>query len=343
MIRLILLLVSTFGILSSAFGQKAEVVVYTALDQIYSEPLLKKFEQQTGIKVLPVYDTESNKTVGLVNRLIAEKARPQCDVFWNNEVARTLVLKDKGILASYASPTAEGIPEKYRDAEHFWTGFAARGRILIVNTDLVSEAHLPSSIWDLADPRWHGQTAIANPLFGTTGTHIAALFAVLGPEKTKKYFRAIKTNKTITAPSNSAVRDMAARGEIAFGLTDTDDANGAIEDGKPVKIVVPDQEEDAMGVLVIPNTVALIAGAPHETEGQRLIDFLLSKETEEYLAQCRSAQIPLRPGVEKPGKVLDLEKLRVMDIVYAQIAETLPDSTKFVHDELPGFQSRSNQ
>jgi len=337
MIRLILILISTFGIVLSAFGQKAEVVVYIALDQIYSELLLERFEQQTNIKVLPIYDTESNKTVGLVNRLIAEKAEPQCDVFWNNEVVRTLVLKDRGVLAPYASPMAEGIPEKYRDPEHFWTGFAARARILIVNTDLVSEAHLPGSVWDLADPRWYGQTAIANPMFGTMGTHIAALFAVLGPEKAKKYFQAIKKNKTVLAPSNSAVRDMAARGEIAFGLTDTDDANGAIEDRKPVKIVVPDQEEGAMGVLVIPNTVALIAGAPHEKEGQRLIDFLLSEETEEYLAQCRSAQIPLRPGVEKPGKVLDLEKLRVMDISYPQIAQTLPDSTRFVHEELPGF------
>ncbi|MFH1739407.1 MAG: extracellular solute-binding protein [bacterium] len=320
-------------IAGSLFTYAAEVVVYTALDQIYSEPLLKQFEETTGIRVLPVYDTESNKTVGLVNRLIAEKANPQCDVFWNNEIARTLVLKQKGILAPYISPAAEEIPATFKDPKHYWTGFAARARIIIVNTDLVSEDHMPQSIWDLADPRWYGQTAIANPLFGTTSTHAAALFAKLGPEKAKKYFLAIKKNKTIVAAGNATVRDMVARGEIPFGMTDTDDANGAIEDGRPVRIVVPGQEKEGMGVLVIPNTVSLIAGAPHEKEGQRLIDFLLSAETEKHLAGCRSVQIPLRPGVPVPYNVLKLDDLAVFDIRYEQIAEFLPESTKFIHEE----------
>ena len=62
-----------------------EVVIYTSQDQVYAEPILKEFEQQTGMKVLAVFDSESVKTFGLVNRLIAEKDRPQCDLFWNNE------------------------------------------------------------------------------------------------------------------------------------------------------------------------------------------------------------------------------------------------------------------
>ena len=321
------------AISGSPLGNAAEVVVYTALDQIYSEPLLERFEKRTGIRVLPVYDTEASKTVGLVNRLIAERARPRCDVFWNNEIAQTLVLKQKGILAPYHSPAAEGIPSKYKDPAHFWTGFAARARIIIVNTDLVSAYHRPATIWDLADPRWRDQTAIANPLFGTTATHAAALFAKFGSKKAKDYFLALKENEVIVAAGNAMVRDMVARGEVAFGLTDTDDANGAIEDGRPVEIVIPDQDEGGMGVLVIPNTVSLIAGAPHENEGRKLIDFLLSPETEEYLARCRAAQIPLRPGVPAPGKVLKISDLKVMDVRYDQIATALPKSAKFIHEQ----------
>jgi iron(III) transport system substrate-binding protein len=318
---------------ASSFTNAAEVVVYTALDQIYSEPLLKRFEQSTGIRVLPVYDTEANKTVGLVNRLIAEQARPRCDVFWNNEIAGTVVLKQKGILAPYASPTAEGISSTYKDPGHFWVGFAARARIIIVNTDLVSSYHRPETIWDLADQRWRGRTAIANPLFGTTATHAAALFAQLGSKAAKDYFLALKENQVVVAAGNATVRDMVARGEVAFGLTDTDDANGAIEDGKPVEIVVPDQDEGGLGVLVLPNTVSLIAGAPHENEGQRLIDFLLSPQTEEYLAHCRSAQIPLRPGVRTPDKVLKISNLKVLDVPYSEIASAFPESRKFIHEE----------
>jgi len=60
------------------------VVVYTSVDQVYSEPVIRAFEKRTGILVLPVYDVEASKTTGLVNRLIAERGRPQADVFWKS-------------------------------------------------------------------------------------------------------------------------------------------------------------------------------------------------------------------------------------------------------------------
>ena len=70
-----------------------EVVIYTSLDQLFSEPVLKDFEKNSSIKVKALYDTEVSKTVGLVNRLIAERDNPQADVFWNSEIVRTILLK----------------------------------------------------------------------------------------------------------------------------------------------------------------------------------------------------------------------------------------------------------
>ncbi len=108
----ILLLVSG----CSKEGQK-EVVVYTSVDQVFSEPVLKDFEREKGIKAKAVYDVEATKTTGLVNRLLTEKDRPQCDVFWNNEIVRTILLKRKGVLAPYSSSSAEDIPSQFRDKE----------------------------------------------------------------------------------------------------------------------------------------------------------------------------------------------------------------------------------
>ena len=73
-------------------GQQPTVVVYTTHDQIYSEPVFRRFEEKTGVRVKVVYDTEATKTVGLANRLAAEARNPQCDVFWNNEVTRTVIV-----------------------------------------------------------------------------------------------------------------------------------------------------------------------------------------------------------------------------------------------------------
>ena len=73
------------------------VVIYASQDQVYAEPILKEFEKQTGIKARAVYDSEAVKTVGLANRLLAERSNPQCDVFWNNEELRTRQLAAQDI------------------------------------------------------------------------------------------------------------------------------------------------------------------------------------------------------------------------------------------------------
>ena len=91
------------------------IVVYAALDREFSEPILKAFEQQTGIEVRAVYDTEAAKTVGLVNRIRAEKNRPRCDVFWNNEIVNTIRLKQEGLLQPCRPPQAVNYPAEFKD------------------------------------------------------------------------------------------------------------------------------------------------------------------------------------------------------------------------------------
>jgi len=307
-------------------GQK-EVVVYTSVDQVFSEPILKDFEKKTGIKVKAVYDVEATKTVGLVNRLMAEKENPKCDVFWNNEIVRTIVLKKKGVLTPYSSPSAEDIPSQFKDKDYYWTGFAARARVLIYNTKMLKETDLPKSIFELTEPKWKGKVALAYPLFGTTATHIAALYAILGREKAEEYLKALNANKVVIVDGNSVARDMVVKGKLPLAFTDTDDANVAIQSGKPVKMIYPDS--NGIGTLLIPNTVALIKGCPHPDEGKKLIDYLLSKEVESKLAFCESANMPIRDGVKKPLHVPEFSSIKAMEIDYYKVAENLDRSARF--------------
>src|SRR5205823_5481534 len=87
------------------------VVVYVSEDQVFSEPILKDFERETGITVKSVFDTEESKSTGVMNRLIAEKDNPQADVYWANEPVRADALKQRGVCTPYVSPAAEGIPD----------------------------------------------------------------------------------------------------------------------------------------------------------------------------------------------------------------------------------------
>ena len=87
-----------------------EVTAYVSADRPFSEPIMQEYQRRTGVRVNVVYDTEETKSTGLANRLLAEKDRPQADIFWSNEPVRTLTLKSRGVLARYQSPAAHGIP-----------------------------------------------------------------------------------------------------------------------------------------------------------------------------------------------------------------------------------------
>src|SRR5580704_17461665 len=171
--------------------QAPTVVVYVSHDQVFSEPILKDFEKETGVSVRAIYDPEETKSTGAMNRLIAEKNNPQADVYWANEPIRAEVLRQQHIAASYLSPNADGIPATFRDPQGYWTGFAARARVLIVHKD---ENPKPTSVFSYSDPRWRGRMVIANPLFGTTTDQIAALFVLLGDERARAFMQGLHEN-----------------------------------------------------------------------------------------------------------------------------------------------------
>src|SRR5215216_5681444 len=303
-----------------------EVTVYVSTDRVFSEPILRAHEQKSGVRVNAVYDTEETKSTGLANKLLAEKNRPQADVFWSNEPVRTLVLKRNGVLAPYRSPSAEGIPATFKDPEGYWTGFSARSRVIVYNTNLVKPDEAPKSIFDLTDPKWKQQIAIADPRFGSTSFHVAAVYAELDNQRADEFFRKLKANEVKIVPGNSVVRDMVARGEVKVGLTDTDDVNVALEDKQPVAMVFPDA--DGMGVPIMPNMVSLIANGPNPEAGKHLIDYLLSSDVERMLAQSEAVQIPLRQGVEGPKNIPPLSSFKPMTLDYGKAAERVEDVTK---------------
>lgn len=294
-----------------------EVVVYTSVDQVFSEPVFRAFERETGVRVRAVFDTEETKSTGVLNRLIAEAERPQADVFWSGDPVRPFLLIKRNLVEPYVSPNASGLPEGLRAADGTWTGFAARARVLLVNKNKVAKEDLPTSIRDLANPRWKGQTTIANPLFGTTTMHVAALFAAWGDDATKQFMTDLKSNDVRIASSNGEVKRLVVAGEVAFGLTDTDDANEAIKEGAPVEVVYPDQ--DGLGTLVMPTTVVLMRGAPHTANGKKLVDYLLSADVERRMAES-AAHMPLRADVPTPATVRRVGDIRAMKTDYAKVA-----------------------
>jgi len=310
---------------AAACGRAPDLVVYCSLDQEFGEPMIRRFERESGLAVRAEFDVEANKNVGLALRLREEAGtRPRCDVFWSNESAQMVDLGESGLLAPYDSPSAAGIPATFRDPEHRWTGFAARARVLIVNTELADPAEI-RSMWDLFDPRWKGRVAMARPLAGTTLTHLAALYEVLGEEEGRRYAstaaRLAATGDLNLANGNAHVMRLVREGQAAFGWTDTDDFNVAREAGYPVAAVYPDR--DGPGTLLLPNTIGILARAPHPEAARRFVDWVLRPEVEAELASSRSAQIPVRPSVPRPSHVVGPEDFRATDVDLAVVGRAI--------------------
>ena len=314
-----------------------EVVVYTSLDKEFSGSILAAYAKETEVRVLPKYDAESTKTVGLTNLIASEAARPRCDLFWNNEILNTIRLKRQGRLAPFEPANAVDYPEAFRDKDKQWYGFAARARILLVNTKMVPEGDRPKSIKDMIDPRWKGRIAIAKPLFGTTATHAACLFASWGDDEAKAYYRAMKANGVQVVSGNRQVAQAVGSGQAAFGVTDTDDAMEEIAVGSPVAIIYPDRGAGELGTLYIPNTLAVIQGGPHGPKAaENLASYLLSPEVEDALAAGPSAQIPLNTKSKGRARVETPATVHAMDADFERAADVWDKVAAFLADEFAG-------
>ncbi len=164
----------------------------------------RQFERETGIVVKLISDTEKAKSSGLLNRLLEEGGRPQCDVFLSEDPVRSAVLKKRGLSTPYQSPAAQGLPPEFSDPDHHWTGMSARVRVLLVNMKhpLFKNVPMPTSVYDLADPRYKGQACIGNPLFGTTTLHCLAIFQQLGEAKARELFEKMLENEVHVVQSD---------------------------------------------------------------------------------------------------------------------------------------------
>ena len=301
------------------------VVVYCSADKEFAELIFRAYESRTGVRVSPLYDTEETKTAGLTSRLVAEKARPQADVFWSSDTSRAVALVDEGLAAPFVPASAATIPARYKDPSGRWTGFAARIRVLLYNTQRVKPDEVPKSILDLADGRWKGRVAMANPHFGTMSFHASALFVRWGDARAAEFMNRLHDNGVVIAAGNSDVKDRVADGRVDVGLMDEDDAVVAVREKKPVAIAILDQEgADAPGTPLMPNVAILVQGAPHPDAGKRFIEFVVSADAEKILAESEAAQYPLHANVNGPQALPPFDRIRAMDVDYLEVARKLP-------------------
>ncbi|CAN5850812.1 N/A [soil metagenome] len=293
------------------------VILYCSIDAGVLDPLLAQFTRETGIRVDVAGDTEATKTIGLVQRILSERARPRADLWLSSEAVGTVRLAREGVLLPLAeTPTGvsaagaarlraalDAWPTPWRRDQ--WVELAVRPRVVVFNTRDNLAAELPSFL-HLADPSFRGRIALARARFGSTRGHVAALKVILGTEKFSAFARALAQNAPRICTGNGGVVLAVSRGECTVGVTDCDDIAAGIREGWPVGYATV---RDAGALIGTPSTLALVRGAPNPRGAALLAAWLLEGALERALAggdwratpivaSARSALAPPPPRTE---------------------------------------------
>jgi iron(III) transport system substrate-binding protein len=289
--------------------QKRSLVLYTSIDEPIARPIVEEFEKQTGIDVTIVTDTEASKSVGLAERLRAEKDRPRADVWWGNEPFHTILLAEEGLFSAYISPSARDVPDAYKDPKHCWTGNGLRARVIALRT---IESTIPGNLEDL--PTFRNQVAMARPTAGTTGGHVAALYILWDETRADEFFRKLREAGIKVLGGNGPVAQAVADGQVRYGLTDNDDVANLPSEKRSTEAYIPPD-----GTLMIPTTVALVAGRPESAGAKKLVDYLLSPAVEKKLIDAQFAGWSIRGGENQP---------KAMQINYVEVARKMPEAVR---------------
>lgn len=284
------------------------VVLYSSVDGPVLDELIAAFTAETGIVVKVVGDTEATKTTGLVERVLAERARPAGHVWWSSEPFGSIRLAQARALDPFVPAAASAFggawPAGLTGGEGRWHGFGERARVIAYHREVVPEAGAPRTLAALTEPAWRGRVGMARPQFGTTRGHMAALHTAWGPLGFADWLEAMRGNGLRLYDGNAAVVQAIRNGEIDVGLTDSDDVWHAQRNGWPIGMVFeavdPAAIPPSMGPLMLPNTAGLIATPPGTTRppgAERLLNWILSERCEAVLARSDSRNIPVFPGV----------------------------------------------
>ena len=290
-----------------AVPSAGQVVLYCSVDQAVAEPIIAEFEKQSGIKVLARFDTEASKTVGLVQKIRAEKDSPAADVFWSSEVFYTIRLAREGLLSPFDDQEFADWPSTFVDAGKLWHGLALRGRVIAYNTQKVAEAEAPTCLEDVLLAQWKGLVVMARPQFGTTGGDVASWVTQFGTEKTAELLELLKANEVRLVDGNSTAVRMVGSGQADVCFTDTDDVYAAQRNKWPVAMKM--LRRGGQGTLTIPNTAAIVKGGPNPENAKVLMRFLLGGTAERMLLESDSHNWPVRKAAIK-----DIDKFKQYEI-----------------------------
>jgi iron(III) transport system substrate-binding protein len=303
------------GSLESFDPETDALVVYSGRSEELVGPILERFEEASGIDVEARY----GDTAEMANLILTEGENSPADVFFAQDAGALGAVADQGMLAVQPAEVLDQVDERFRAPDGEWVGISGRARVVAYNTDALTEADLPDSIFGFTDPEWSGRIGWA-PTNGSFQSFVTALRVLEGEDRAREWLEGIQANDPSVFEGNAPALDAVIAGEIDVAFInhyylmqrlaeepDVAAANYFLTDGDP-------------GALVNVAGVGTLATSDDTEAAGSLVEFLLSEEAQSYFAE-ETKEYPLVEGVEHDAALPPLDEIGTPDIDLSDLSD----------------------
>jgi iron(III) transport system substrate-binding protein len=300
-----------------AGGGPNTLTLYSGQHEQTTSLLVAAFERQTGIKVQVRFGDEAS----LGQQVLQEGSSSPADVFYSENSPVLEALREHGRLAPVAASTLAAVPRAYSAASGDWVAVSARVSALVYNTSQIAPASLPSSILELAEPKFKGKVAFA-PSETDFQPLVAAIIALEGEAAAERWLKGLQSNGK-AYPDNETVVTQVNDGQSTLGPVNhyywyrlraelgAGGTHSALHYFRPGDV----------GALVDVSGAAALSSSSHPTDAQRFLAFLVSPSGQRVLAASKSYEYPLRHGVAPAAGLPPLASVRPAALTPAQLGD----------------------
>ncbi|MGN8026079.1 iron ABC transporter substrate-binding protein [Microbacterium sp. 22242] len=291
---------------SGSAGAGDTITVYNAQHEELTQSWIDAFTKATGIKV----QVRNGEDPEVAQQLIQEGDRSPADVFLTENSPSMSAVEKAGLLGSPGAEALKNVPAEYRPSSGKWVGIAARSTVLAYNKSKLTEAQLPASLMDLADPSWKGRWA-ASPSGADFQAIVSALVQLKGADAAEKWLTAMKANSVAYKGNSTAMKAVNA-GEVDcaviyhyywFG-----DQAQTGENSKNVALHYFKNQDP--GAFVSISGGGVLKSSKHQAAAQKFLAFVTGVEGQKILQTGTSFEYPVGSGVAANPKLVPLEDLQ---------------------------------
>jgi iron(III) transport system substrate-binding protein len=303
---LIAAIASTTGLAASAADSATTTLtIYSGREERLVKPLFDRFTRDTGIQLQVRYGSSAQ----LAATLLEEGSRSPADVYFSQESGLLGLVAREGTLKVLPAATLAKVPVRFRAPGKRWVGTSGRARVIAYNTNELTRAQLPKTIWELTKPTWRGKIGIA-PTNASFQAFVAVMRIVHGEDRTRDWLHGVKANQPTFYTGNTQVVQAVARGEVQVGLVNHYYLHNLRVQTPTMPVENHFLGKGDPGALVNAAGVGILASSGKQAAAQRFVDFLLSPWAQRFIARGPGgAEYPLvrgvtpRPGLPKLGEI----------------------------------------